>query len=224
MDLERATQRVKEFRQREESILQTALELFLKLGEERVTVEMIADAVGIGKGTIYKHFTTKYEIYLRLMIRYEEELADMLQRIRVEDNKDKLVREYFKFRMSDPSRYTLFDRLEAKCIDVNALPDMLEKLHRIRVSNAKTLELIIEARIKEGILADVPPYFHICAAWALVHGAVALYESDFFNHRIQDKEGFVEFLMDVAVRMGNRNRYRKDALHGAPEHEVEGEI
>ena len=36
---------------------------------------MIADAVGIGKGTIYKHFKSKAEIYLRLMLDYERDLA-----------------------------------------------------------------------------------------------------------------------------------------------------
>src|SRR5690606_7053831 len=48
--------KVREFRRREQEILDTALQLFLEQGEDSVTVEMIADAVGIGKGTIYKHF------------------------------------------------------------------------------------------------------------------------------------------------------------------------
>src|SRR5690606_39464201 len=75
-DLEKATRKAQEFRQREQQILDTALALFLEQGEDRVTVEMIADRVGIGKGTIYKHFETKNEIYLLLMIRYEEDLAE----------------------------------------------------------------------------------------------------------------------------------------------------
>ncbi len=78
-DLQKASQKAQEFRKREEDILVRAQELFIANGEDKVTVEMIADAVGIGKGTIYKHFETKDEIYLRLMIRYEEELAEMFQ-------------------------------------------------------------------------------------------------------------------------------------------------
>ena len=61
-------------KQREQDILACA-EVLLEQGEDKVTVEMIADKVGIGKDTIYKHFETKREIYLRLMIRYEESLA-----------------------------------------------------------------------------------------------------------------------------------------------------
>jgi len=210
-DFEKASQKAKEFRHREEEILRCALELFLEKGEDRVTVEMIADRVGIGKGTIYKHFESKNEIYLRLMIRYEEELAKVFGDLNETDDKDKLAREYFRFRMEDPVRYALFDRLEAKCVAENAHPELLDKLHEIRDANLAKLEAIITARITEGKLEDVPAYFHICSAWALVHGAVALYHSDFFKQRIEDKDEFFSFLMDLGVRMGNRGQVvRKD--------------
>ncbi len=60
--MQKEPRKVREFRRREQEILDTALKLFLEQGEDSVTVEMIADAVGIGKGTIYKHFKSKAEI------------------------------------------------------------------------------------------------------------------------------------------------------------------
>ena len=209
LDFSKMSEKAREFYRREEGILQVALGLFLQHGEDKVTVEMIADEAGIGKGTIYKHFQSKSEIYLTLMIRYEEELADLFQKIQPEDDKDRLARDYFRFRMQDPDRYALFDRLEAKCVAEHAVPDLLDKLHRIRASNADKLVEIVQARIQEGLLADVPPYFHICAAWALVHGAVALRQSDFYNRVIQDNDSFFEFLMEISVRMGNVGRHKK---------------
>lgn len=210
VDFSKMSEKAREFYRREEAVLQAALRLFLHNGEDKVTVEMIADEAGIGKGTIYKHFQSKNEIYLTLMIRYEEELAELFQRIHPEDNADRLARDYFQFRMEDPDRYALFDRLEAKCAAEHAVPELMEKLHRIRASNTDKLVEIVQARISEGRLADVPPYFHICAAWALVHGAVALRHSDFYNRVIEDeKETFFEFLMDISVRMGNVNRRRE---------------
>jgi len=208
--LAKATQRVKAFRQREQLILDSALRLFLIDDEEQVTVEMIAEAVGIGKGTIYKHFSSKHEIYLLLLIRYEEELASILQQINPGDDKERLVRAYFRFRMADPARYTLFDRLEKKCVREPSLARLVERLHRIRESNVAQLEQVISTRIGEGTLADVPAYFHIGAAWALVHGAVGLCSSEFYKDRIADKEEFFDFLMDIAVRMGNRSRVKRE--------------
>ncbi len=206
VDFRKAAQKAKEFRQREQEILDAALVLFLEMGEDRVTVEMIADRVGIGKGTIYKHFETKNEIYLLLMLRYEEELADLFRRMDESDDKETLSREYFRFRISDPKRYQLFDRLENKVIKDHAVPELVEKLHQIRASNFDHLGRIIKARIDAGILEDVPPIYHICTAWAMAHGAVALMESPFYQSLIDDKEDFIDFLVGIGIRMGNKGQ------------------
>ena len=121
--------KVREFRRREQEILDTALQLFLDQGEDSVTVEMIADAVGIGKGTIYKHFKSKAEIYLRLMLDYERDLNALLLSEDVAKDKEALARAYFEFRMRDPQRYRLFDRLEEKVVKGNQVPEMVEQLH-----------------------------------------------------------------------------------------------
>ncbi|HZJ91827.1 MAG TPA: TetR/AcrR family transcriptional regulator [Thiopseudomonas sp.] len=212
--MQKESRKVREFRRREEEILDTALQLFLEHGEDSVTVEMIADTVGIGKGTIYKHFKSKAEIYLRLMLGYERELNELFQSDSVASDKEALSRDYFSFRMSDPQRYRLFDRLEEKVLKGHQVPEMVEQLHTIRASNFERLTRLIEGRIDEGKLEDVPPYYHYCAAWALVHGAVALYHSPFWSNVLEDQDGFFQFLMDIGVRMGNKRIKRDDA---APE-------
>ncbi|MBU2705119.1 TetR/AcrR family transcriptional regulator [Zooshikella marina] len=196
----------RDFRQREEEILTTALTLFLEKGEDNVTVEMIADAVGIGKGTIYKHFRSKAEIYLRLMLDYEQELADLIQSDAVTKDKDALPRAYFEYRMRHPEKYYLFDRLEQKLSRRNPHPELFQQLHKIRASNFSRLSEIIQQRIADGALEDVPPYYHYCAAWALVHGMVAIHHSTFWQNVIHDKEDFFRFMMDIGVRMGNRGQ------------------
>jgi AcrR family transcriptional regulator len=204
--MQKESRKVREFRRREQEILDTALQLFLSEGEDSVTVEMIAEAVGIGKGTIYKHFNSKAEIYLRLMLDYERDLAELFQSDNVARDREALSRAYFEFRMSDPQRYRLFDRLEEKVVKTRQVPELVEQLHSIRTSNFQRLTSLIEGRIDEGKLEDVPPYFHYCAAWALVHGAVALYHSPFWRDVLEDKEGFFQFLMEIGVRMGNRRK------------------
>lgn len=204
-DLAKATQKAKEFRQRERAILDCAQQLFIDMGEERVTVEMIADKVGIGKGTIYKHFETKDEIYVLLMIRYEEELADLFRQIDTSHDKQALVREYFRFRVQDADKYLLFDRLEGKLMAEGAVPALMEKLHEIRSSNHDTLSKLVGHQIKAGKLADVPPEWHIAAAWALAHGASALAKSPFYQKFIGDSDAFLDFLQNVAVRMANKS-------------------
>ncbi|RRJ84757.1 TetR/AcrR family transcriptional regulator [Aestuariirhabdus litorea] len=198
----------REFVRREQEILDVALDLFLRKGEENVTVELIAEEVGIGKGTIYKHFRSKAEIYLRMMIDYERELADLFQSQEVTRDKDSLARSYFEYRLKDPEKYYLFERLEEKLAQRNPLPGMLDQLHQIRASNFDRLADLIRARIADGSLEDVPEYYHYCAAWALISGGVAMYHSPFWREVIKDKEGFFRYMMDIGVRMGNRGRSR----------------
>lgn len=208
--MQKEPRKVREFRRREQEILAAALRLFLDQGEDSVTVEMIADDVGIGKGTIYKHFKSKAEIYLRLMLDYERDLSELLHSESIEKDREALAREYFAFRMSDPERYRLFDRLEEKVVKTNQMPELIEELHGIRASNFNHLTGVIQQRIDEGKLEDVPAYFHYCAAWALVQGAMSMYHSPFWQDVIEDKEGYMQFLTDIGVRMGNRIKRRKD--------------
>jgi AcrR family transcriptional regulator len=209
--MQKEPRKVREFRRREQEILDTSLKLFLERGEDSVTVEMIADAVGIGKGTIYKHFKSKSEIYLRLMLDYERDLNALLQAVDFQRDKDALSRAYFEFRMRDPQRYRLFSRLEEKVVKSSQLPEMLEELHAIRASNLEYLNQLILGRIAEGKLEDVPPSFHVLAAWALVHGAVGLYHSPFWSEQIEDQDRFFQFLMDIGVRMGNRRKRESES-------------
>lgn len=204
--VEKQARRVRDFKKREARILEIALDLFLEFGEDKVTVEMIADKVNIGKGTIYKHFSTKAEIFLRLMLDYEREMAELFTLPEIAENKEALSRAYFEFRMQQPDKYLLFNRLEEKLVKANVIPEMIEELHKFRAKNLESLSGLITARIDEGLLEDVPAYFHYCASWAFVHGAAVLYQSEFFQDVIQDKDEFFRFMMDIGVRLGNRGQ------------------
>ncbi|MBV9120340.1 MAG: TetR/AcrR family transcriptional regulator [Chloroflexi bacterium] len=53
--------------EREQEILKAAQDVFFEKGFERTSIDDIAERVGIGKGTVYLHFTSKEEILLAIM-------------------------------------------------------------------------------------------------------------------------------------------------------------
>lgn len=55
-----------------EKILTTALQLFAKDGYEAVSVSMIAGALGMTKGALYKHYANKRDIFDQIVARMEE--------------------------------------------------------------------------------------------------------------------------------------------------------
>lgn len=65
----------REFDRRGQEILDAALSLFQSDDWEHVTVDAIARQSDVAKGTVYKHFASKDEIYARLAIRFQREIA-----------------------------------------------------------------------------------------------------------------------------------------------------
>ncbi|MBV1886740.1 MAG: TetR/AcrR family transcriptional regulator, partial [Parvibaculaceae bacterium] len=73
-----ADRRLREFARREDEILRAALSLFDGDDWEQVTIDKIAAKAEIGKGTVYKHFVSKDEIYARLAIHLDQVLLTTL--------------------------------------------------------------------------------------------------------------------------------------------------
>jgi AcrR family transcriptional regulator len=63
---------------RAERILDVAAELVLRWGYKRVTIEEVARHAGIGKGTVYLHFSTRAGLFMCVLMRESLELVDGL--------------------------------------------------------------------------------------------------------------------------------------------------
>lgn len=61
---------------RAERILDAAAELMLRWGYKRVTIEDVATRAGVGKGTIYLHFSTRESLFVCVLIRASLRLVD----------------------------------------------------------------------------------------------------------------------------------------------------
>lgn len=71
----------REFQQREDAILAAALSLFNRDDWQTVTIDQIAAKAEIGKGTIYKHFESKDQIYAKLVVRFHVNVVTELRKI-----------------------------------------------------------------------------------------------------------------------------------------------
>lgn len=71
----------REFKEREESILAAALSLFDRDDWQTVTIDQIAAKAEIGKGTIYKHFETKDQIYAKLVVKFHERTQEKMSKV-----------------------------------------------------------------------------------------------------------------------------------------------
>ena len=198
------------FLNREQKIIDAALDLFLSDGIDRVTVSSIAEKAGIGKGTVYKHFLTKNEILVRIMLDYEESitrtLADGIAKAEAGES-GAAAKAYFESRLKRPELDRLVQQLEVRLNDSEDVAAQMEQLHLMRRSNEDSLNNMITRQIDRGVLEDVPPHFHYLACWALAQGAVELCFSRSWNYRL-DTDELMKFITGVGVTIGNRGQYR----------------
>lgn len=79
---------------RVERVLDSAAELLVRWGYQRVTIDDVARHAGIGKGTVYLHFRSKDALFLTVLLRVHRELAE-----RIADRMDTDAREVLPSRM-----------------------------------------------------------------------------------------------------------------------------
>jgi AcrR family transcriptional regulator len=59
-----------------ERVLDTAADLLVRWGYQRVTIEEVARHAGIGKGTVYLHFRTKEALFLTVLLRTHRRVVE----------------------------------------------------------------------------------------------------------------------------------------------------
>jgi AcrR family transcriptional regulator len=79
---------------RVERVLDSAAELLVRWGYQRVTIDDVARHAGIGKGTVYLHFRSKDALFLTVLVRVHRDIAE-----RMADRMDADPREVLPSRM-----------------------------------------------------------------------------------------------------------------------------
>ena len=209
---DRIREKKKLFLAREQRIIDAAVELFLEESIDRITVSKIAVRAGIGKGTVYKHFLTKNEILIRIILNYEQnittKLTDGIKRAEAGDS-GAAAKSYFQARLENPKLDRLVQQLEDRLVESGDVADQVEELHQLRRSNEDALAGLTSKLIDRGVLEDVPPHFHYLACWALAQGAVELCFNKTWNYRTDTNE-LMEFITNIGVTMGNQGQYHPD--------------
>lgn len=94
------TRKEREFARREQDILAAAIDLFSGPDWESVTVEQIAKQAEIGKGTVYKHFASKEEIYARVTLEFSSRILQAFRDINQQQSVDQIMREILRIAFS----------------------------------------------------------------------------------------------------------------------------
>ena len=150
--------RAREFKRREEDIIQAAFDLFAEHGIEYVTIDMIAEKAEVGKGTIYKHFTSKNEIFAVLIIRQGHELLEMLESVPwdapVLVQIKKTMRVFWDMQVKDIRKFAVYRKCDQLLLMDDMAPEVLIQFEKQSNMKNEFIRGLIKKAIDEQIFKD----------------------------------------------------------------------
>lgn len=194
--------KAREFKRRENTILDAAFRLFDEKGLENVTIEMIANAAEIGKGTIYKHFKSKHDIYAHLIIRQGEDVIELFERnvdsvAPIERQIRQYIRTYVSFFNADFGMYKICKRLEEVLTMEQLSPDVRDELNSVYQNKMALVEAVMHKAADEGLLMDtaasISDLAHLFAKMLL--GAL----DATFNGKVKEVEKIADIITDILI-------------------------
>lgn len=188
-----------QFRAREALIFQVAEQLLLENGEAGMTLDALAAELDLAKGTLYKHFQSKDELYMLLIIRNERMLLEMVR------DTEKGFPEHLAFFMlhhlHHPERTVLFHQIEERLSTTGqGINHLFNVMYQIRKSR---LRIII--RMTENHLASIQSKMssrdYLASIWSITHGGAAILNSSFYQRYLGCRDTLRVALIDQALMM-----------------------
>ena len=161
------------FRRRDE-ILRAATDLFSEKGYHEVTMEEIAEEMGVSKGTIYNYFSSKENLYLEILKESFEAIEELLHE-EIENSDPatlklrKLLATIFTFYRRNLKVLRILSRDET-----HLLKEHFELTEKWRSRRVRLYERIIEKGIDEGSFVRQNPRLRALMLYGAV-GAVMVH-------------------------------------------------
>ena len=171
---------------RREQILKIASELFSEKSYHDVTVDEIAGAVGVAKGTIYLYFRSKERLYLEILEDSFEAIESLLEKeIAKSDSAPvklkKVLRLIFEFYQMNLDVLRILSRDETHLIR-----EHFEFTERWRLRRIKLYEKILEKGQREGSFRPMNTKLVAIVIFGLVRSVMFFYKIDRSAGEISD--------------------------------------
>ena len=215
-NLDMQMDRQAQFKAREEQIFSTAEQLLLEYGETGMTLDALAAELDLAKGTLYKHFQSKDELYMLLIIRNEHMLLDMIK------DTEKEFPEHLAFFMlhhlHHPERTVMYHQIEERLsMTGQGIQQLFTELYRIRKQRLRIIIRMTEHYLKF-VQSPMPVRDYLASIWSMTQGAAAILNSSFYQRYLGSRDTLRVSYIEQALALPNQTR---DAILNAgviPDH------
>ena len=188
-----------QFKAREEQIFATAEQLLLEYGETGMTLDALAAELDLAKGTLYKHFQSKDELYMLLIIRNEQMLLEMIK------DTEKEFPEHLAFFMlhhlHHPERTVLFHQIEERLSTTGVgIQHLFGELYNIRKQRLRLIIRMTDSYLKN-MGSRMVTRDYLASIWSMTYGAAAILNSSFYQRYLGSRDTLRVAYIDQALAM-----------------------
>ncbi|MCG2575037.1 MULTISPECIES: TetR/AcrR family transcriptional regulator [Acinetobacter] len=190
------TNRQEQFLARYQKILAVSEELLLDHYQD-MTLDDLAKELDIAKGTLYKHFKSKNELLLELVIQNEKRVLAISHQY--QENFAEYAKAYMLYHLQSPEKIIVLHQIEEHLTTTESgLKDLFQQLYDIRQERILLLKDITKEyldRFESNIsIRDYASYI-----WSLTYGACLLLNSSYYQRSIGSREKLIELYIHQAL-------------------------
>lgn len=194
--------RQQNFLLRKEKILSMAENLLLDNNED-ITLNELASEMDIAKGTIYKHFKSKNQLYLELIILNEQRLLEISKRFNTDFRT--YVSEYMLYHLHNSNRTILLHMIEERLTNTEkGLKELFQELYQVREERILSIrDLTREYLDANNSSMSIRDYLSFI--WTVTYGASLLLNSTSYQKAIGSRERLIELYVNQALMIAPNN-------------------
>jgi AcrR family transcriptional regulator len=207
------------FQQRENALLESARQLFQNDSWDRVTIAEVARHAGIGKGTVYKHFTSKEALYARLVLDCSRqnlaELQEIARSAPAEQAMRRVIRRSFELLQADPLQAQLCLLCDRPAFQERLEPPYREQFVELEGQYMNLFSSLLQSSFRDLPLSPAHCQDLLWGVEACVNGVMARIASGGFAHWAEyiELDAYFDRVTDFIIA-GLQGQAA--ALHAAP--------
>ncbi len=181
-----------------QKVLEVTEKLLLENNQEIVVGEL-AEELDIAKGTIYKYFQCKNQLYLELLILNEKRLLEIA--VNYKNDVQQGITQFMLYHMMNANRTVLFNTIEERITSQErGLKNKFEELYEVREKRIlEVKDITIEYLITRNCSITVRDY--LSYVWTITHGACLLLSSTYYQKSIGERTDLINFYVKQSLNV-----------------------
>lgn len=181
-----------------QKILEVTEQLLLENNQDIVVGEL-AEELDIAKGTIYKYFKCKNQLYLELLILNETRLLEIAQKFKTDVQEG--IRHFMLYHLMNSNRTVLLHSIEERITSQErGIKNKFEELYEVREKRiVEVKDITVEYLISRNCAISLRDY--LSYVWTITHGACLLLSSTYYQKSIGERQNLINFYIKQAINV-----------------------